>query len=278
VDSGSVPGIEMYKELKSLVTNPADTFWDPLSESAYFYDGTNFWTGESAQSIKARMDYVHCSGLAGTMMFSMYDSDDPTNTLFNDVVNDLAAPTTACPGPPSGGGTTVAPPPTTTTAAAPPTTTVVKPPPTTTVAPPPPTTTVGAPPAGNLVANPGFESGLTSWTCDAGTATAVTTPVHGGTHSLSAAATSSDDAQCTQVITVAPSHTYTLSAWVEGNFAFIGDTGTGTTDTSTFTQGAPTFTQLTTTFTTGAATTHVTIFVHGWFAQGTINADDVSVS
>jgi chitinase len=278
VDSGSVPGIEMYKELKSLVTNPADTFWDPLSESAYFYDGTNFWTGESAQSIKARVDYVHCSGLAGTMMFSMYDSDDPTNTLFNDVVNDLAAPTTACPGPPSGGGTTVAPPPTTTTAAAPPTTTVVKPPPTTTVAPPPPTTTVGAPPAGNLVANPGFESGLTSWTCDAGTATAVTTPVHGGTHSLSAAATSSDDAQCTQVITVAPSHTYTLSAWVEGNFAFIGDTGTGTTDTSTFTQGAPTFTQLTTTFTTGAATTHVTIFVHGWFAQGTINADDVSVS
>jgi chitinase len=275
IDSGNVPGIEMYKELSSVVSNPADTFWDPLSESAYFYDGTNFWTGESAQSIRARTDYVHCSGLAGTMMFSMYDLDNPANTLFNDVVNDLAAPTTACTGPPTGTGTN--PPPTTTQAPPPTTTPPVNPPPTTTPpTTPPPSST---PPAtGNLVTNPGFESGLTGWTCDAGTASAVTTPVHAGTHALSAAASSTDDAQCTQTMIVQPGHTYTLSAWAEGNFAFLGDTGTGTTDTSTFTQSAPTWTQLTTTFTTGASTHSVTVFVHGWFAQGTVEFDDVSVS
>jgi hypothetical protein len=77
---------------------------------------------------------------------------------------------------------------------------------------------------------------------------------------------------------VQPNHAYTLSAWVEGNFAFIGATGTGGTDPSTFTQAAPTYTRLTTTFTTGAATTSVTVFVHGWFAQGTVDVDDVTLS
>jgi chitinase len=142
VDSGSVPGIQMYKELAGVVSNPADTFWDPVSQSAYFYDGTNFWTGEDAQSIKARTDYVHCNGLAGTMMFSMYDLNDPTNTLFNDVVNDLAGSTTTCTNPPP--TSTGNPPPTTTTNNPPPTTTTRNPPPTTTTTnPPPPTTTTG---------------------------------------------------------------------------------------------------------------------------------------
>jgi hypothetical protein len=54
-----------------------------------------------------------------------------------------------------------------------------------------------------------------------------------------AAASNSDIAQCSQTITVRPS---------------------------------------TTTFTTGASTTSVTIFVHGWYGQGTVNADDVSVA
>ena len=45
----------------------------------------------------------------------------------------------------------------------------------------------------------------------------------------------------------------------------------------TFTPSAG-YTQLTVPFTTGASTTHVTVFVHGWYAQGTIFADDFSVS
>ena len=146
VDSGSVPGIQMFKEIKSVVTNPADTFWDPLSQSAYFYDGTTFWTGEDAQSLKARTDYVHCNGLAGTMMFSMYDLDDPTNTLFNTLITDLAGTTSSCTNPPP---TTTGNPPPTTTTKAPPTTTTGAPPPTTTTKPPttttaPPTTTAGS--------------------------------------------------------------------------------------------------------------------------------------
>jgi chitinase len=79
------------------------------------------------------------------------------------------------------------------------------------------------------------------------------------------------------VITVVPNHTYTYSAWVQGNFAFIGETGTGTSDTSTWVSGAS-YSQLKSTFTTGASTTSVTIWVHGWFGQGTIFADDFSVS
>jgi chitinase len=263
--SGNVPGVQMYKELTSIVNNPADTFWDPQSQSAYFYDGTNFWTGESAQSIRARTDYVHCTGLAGTMMFSMYDLDSPSNTLFNDVVNGLAAPTTSC---------TTAPPPTTTTTAAPP------PPTTTTTAPPPPpttTTTVTAPPTGtNLISNPGFETGaLSPWVCDAGTGSVATSPVHSGTHSLTAAATASDDAQCTQTVAVVPNHAYTLSAWVQGNYAFIGETSSGA---SNWTPSAPAWTQLKTTFTTGPSTTSVTVYTHGWYGQGTINVDDFSLS
>jgi chitinase len=44
--SGDVPGIAMYKEISSIVANPADQYWDPLTDSAYFYDGTNFYGGE----------------------------------------------------------------------------------------------------------------------------------------------------------------------------------------------------------------------------------------
>ncbi|MEW2507543.1 glycosyl hydrolase family 18 protein [Amycolatopsis sp. NPDC047767] len=93
--SGNVPGIAMYKELSGIVDNPADTFYDPATQSAWFYDGTNFYGGSSAQSIKARTDYIHCTGLAGAMMFSLYDLD-PNATLFHDVVNGLASSTAGC--------------------------------------------------------------------------------------------------------------------------------------------------------------------------------------
>ncbi|MFP8883755.1 carbohydrate-binding protein CenC, partial [Streptomyces mangrovi] len=38
----------------------------------------------------------------------------------------------------------------------------------------------------NLVQNGGFESGLSGWTCSAGSGTAVSSPVHGGTAALKA--------------------------------------------------------------------------------------------
>ncbi len=98
-DSGNVPGIAMYKEITNIVANPADTYWDPVTQSAYFYDGSNFYGGESAQSIQARADYLHCNGLAGAMMFSLYDLD-PGSTLFNDTVNDVNGSAANCPAAP----------------------------------------------------------------------------------------------------------------------------------------------------------------------------------
>ncbi|HXM56029.1 MAG TPA: carbohydrate binding domain-containing protein [Candidatus Dormibacteraeota bacterium] len=143
---------------------------------------------------------------------------------------------------------------------------------------PTPTPTAPPPPPGNLVANPGFESGgLAPWSCGS-LDSVVGTPVHGGAHALAAAASSSDTAQCTQTIAVQPGHAYTLSAWVLGSYAFIGVTGTGTNDPSTFAPSATTYTQLSVGFTTGASTTAVTLFVHGWYAQGTVFADDFSIS
>jgi chitinase len=106
----------------------------------------------------------------------------------------------------------------------------------------------------------------------------VASPVHSGGHALSAAANNSDNAQCTQTIAVQAGHSYTLTGWAQGTYAFIGVTGTGTSDPSTFTPSSAGYTQLSVPFTTGASTTSVTVFVHGWYGQGTIFADDLSVS
>ena len=118
-DSGNVPGVAMYKEISSLLTNPADTFFDPTTQGAYWYDGTNFYTGDSPQSIQAKANYLHCNGYAGAMMFSLYDLD-PATTLFNDVVNDVNGSAPGCT-PPSTTPPTSAPPTTTPPTSPPPT-------------------------------------------------------------------------------------------------------------------------------------------------------------
>ena len=131
--------------------------------------------------------------------------------------------------------------------------------------------------ATNLVADPGFESGLTGWTCDAGAAAAVSSPVHAGTKALAGTPSSAAQAQCTQTISVAPNSAYTLTAYVQGSYVYLGATGTGV-NASTWTASAPSYQQLSTTFTTGASTTSVTVFVHGWYGQPTYYADDVALT
>ncbi|NUP75924.1 MAG: chitinase, partial [Nonomuraea sp.] len=91
-------------------------------------------------------------------------------------------------------------------------------------------TTLHATPAAaaNILPNPGFEDGLTGWTCTAASgAAAVTSPVHGGTKALRATPAGSDTARCQRQIKVQPSSSYTLSAWVQGSYVFLGATGTG---------------------------------------------------
>jgi chitinase len=77
---------------------------------------------------------------------------------------------------------------------------------------------------------------------------------------------------------VAPNTAYTLSAWVNGAYVYLGATGTGTTDPSNWTPGTGgVYQQLSVSFTTGASTSSVTIYLHGWYGQGTYYADDVAM-
>ncbi|WP_406841319.1 chitinase [Streptomyces sp. AHU1] len=128
----------------------------------------------------------------------------------------------------------------------------------------------------NNVKNGGFESGLSNWTCSAGSGTTVSSPVHGGAAALKATPAGQDFAQCSQSVAVKPNSTYTLSAWVQGSYTYLGVSGTGTTDVSTWTPNT-TWTQLSTTFTTGASTTSVSVWSHGWYGQPAYLADDFSV-
>ncbi|MFF4345032.1 carbohydrate binding domain-containing protein [Kitasatospora sp. NPDC001540] len=130
----------------------------------------------------------------------------------------------------------------------------------------------------NLIANPGFESGLANWTCTSGSgATVVSTPVHGGTSALKATPGGQDSAQCSQTISVQPNSQYTLSGFVQGSYVYLGATGTGV-NASTWAPGNASYGQLSTTFSTGASTTSVTVFVHGWYGQPAFYADDLVLS
>ncbi|GAA3642821.1 glycoside hydrolase family 18 protein [Streptomyces chitinivorans] len=130
----------------------------------------------------------------------------------------------------------------------------------------------------NLVRNAGFESGLNGWTCSAGSGTTVSSPVHGGTAALKATPAGSDNAKCTQTVTVQPDSEYQLSAWVQGSYVYLGASGTGTTDVSTWTPGGSGWQQLRTSFTTGPDTTSVTVHTHGWYGQSAYHVDDVSLT
>ena len=131
----------------------------------------------------------------------------------------------------------------------------------------------------NLLGNGDFATGTTSgWTCSSGD-TVVSSPVYpGSTYALAGTPGDSDYARCSQVVSVQPSSSYSLSGWVEGDYVYLGDSGTGGTDTDDWTPSASTWTELSTSFTTGAATTSVTIYVNGWYAQPTFYADNLSLT
>ncbi|MFJ3230584.1 carbohydrate binding domain-containing protein [Streptomyces sp. NPDC086787] len=128
--------------------------------------------------------------------------------------------------------------------------------------------------AANILTNPGFESGgLSPWTCSGNLGSVVSSPVHGGSRALAGAATDSDNAQCAQTITVKPDTAYTLSGWVRGSYVFLGVTG----GPSTWTTSPSAYSRLTVSFTTAAAQTSATVYVHGWYGQGTYQADDIGL-
>jgi hypothetical protein len=130
----------------------------------------------------------------------------------------------------------------------------------------------GGTPSGGIL-NAGFESGtLAPWTAPGDAV--VTTPVHSGTRALQIAATASQTGEATQAITLAPNHSYTLKAWVRGNFTYVGVRGGANASTWTSSSG---WTQMSVPFTTGTSGA-VTVYTHGWYGQGTSYADDFTIS
>lgn len=128
--------------------------------------------------------------------------------------------------------------------------------------------------AANLLSNPGFESGtLSDWSCTGNTGSVVSDPVHGGTKALAGAASATDNARCSQTVSVQPNTAYTLSAWVRGNYVHLGVDG----GAATWTPSASGYTQLTVSFTTGASQRTAEVYLHGWYGQGTYHADDLSL-
>jgi hypothetical protein len=131
----------------------------------------------------------------------------------------------------------------------------------------------GTGPSGSLV-NGDFETGsLSPWTCQPGGAV-VGSPVHSGSHALQVAATGSQTGECDQTVTLQPGHSYTLRGWVQGSYAFVGVSGGATGSTWSSASG---WNQLSVPFTTGSSGT-VTVYVHGWYAQGNVFADDFTLS
>ncbi|AJE43490.1 carbohydrate binding domain-containing protein [Streptomyces nodosus] len=128
--------------------------------------------------------------------------------------------------------------------------------------------------AANILSNPGFETGgLSPWSCTGNLGSIVSSPVHGGSKALAGAVSSSDNAQCGQTVPVQPNTAYTLSGWVRGSYVYLGVDG----GASTWTSSPSAYSQLSVSFTTGASQTSATIYVHGWYAQGTYYADDISL-
>lgn len=129
----------------------------------------------------------------------------------------------------------------------------------------------------DLARNGGFEAGLDGWSCTGGSGAAVSAPVRSGSSALRATPAGSDNARCSQTVTVKPDSAYTLGAWVQGSPVYLGASGTGTTDVSTWTQSTGAYKQLTTTFRTGPATTSVTLYIHGWYGTPAYHADDLTL-
>ncbi|SDN34459.1 Chitodextrinase [Streptomyces sp. cf386] len=128
--------------------------------------------------------------------------------------------------------------------------------------------------AANILTNPGFESGsLSPWSCTGNLGSVVSSPVRGGSKALAGAVSSSDIAKCSQTLSVQPNTTYALSGWVRGSYVYLGVDG----GASTWTSSPSAYSQLSVSFTTGASQTSATVYVHGWYAQGTYYADDVSL-
>src|SRR5689334_5255898 len=109
--------------------------------------------------------------------------------------------------------------------------------------------------AANLLSNPGLETGtLSPWSCSGNLGSVVSTPVHSGTKALQGSSSASDNAKCSQTVTVLPSTAYTFTGWVRGGggYVYLGVTGGNSVWNPA---AASNWTQLTVSYTTTASQT-----------------------
>ncbi|MBH1937899.1 carbohydrate binding domain-containing protein [Streptomyces sp. AV19] len=133
--------------------------------------------------------------------------------------------------------------------------------------------TVPGPGTPGKLVNGDFETGTTApWTCDEG-ATVVNSPAHGGSYALRSAPTASGTGECRQTLTLSPDTSYTLGGRVRGDYAFVGVSG-GATASQWASSGD--WTELAVPFTTDSSG-KVTVYVHGWYGQGAVLADDLTI-
>lgn len=71
-----------------LVTLHMPRYWDPRALTAWYYDGTNFWSYDDPTSIDLKTAYIKLLGLGGAMAWSL-DSDDASGTLMNAIFRGL---------------------------------------------------------------------------------------------------------------------------------------------------------------------------------------------
>jgi chitinase len=63
-------------------------YQDPRALTAWYYDGTNFWSYDDPISIALKMAYITALGLGGAMAWSL-DSDDASGTLIHAIYQGL---------------------------------------------------------------------------------------------------------------------------------------------------------------------------------------------
>lgn len=251
-------GVDNYNNLITL--SGYTGFRSSVTQGYWIFNGSTFWSFDDPTSIAIKTNYINSLGLGGAMVWAL-DGDDAAGTLMRALYNGLN----------SGGGGTPVPTPTQTLTPTP-TPTQTQTPTPTPIPTNTPTATPTPNPGGNLVTNGGFETGnLNGWSCNAGDGV-VTSPVHSGSFALQMAPSSSTTGECDQTIAVQPGHMYTLAAYVDGPYAYLGVQN----GTSTWTSSSS-YTQLSVTFTTGSSQSSLIIYVHGWYAQGNVYVDDISL-
>lgn len=85
--SSQEAGVADWKELEA-AGDLSNLYEDPTTESAWDYDGTNFWSVETPETLFDKREYISQNGLGGIMMYSF--EDDDANTTLTDAATGMS--------------------------------------------------------------------------------------------------------------------------------------------------------------------------------------------